>query len=204
MMIAHGVEDYSTPKRRRFTIYDRLALLRNVRRRVATGESIRCACKALNIVPKQYREWSKSSEALTAHKNPNAKSTCVGVESVLKPIEEDLLRFIFELREQGIAVSISLVAIQAARLMPEFKERPARARYQCVGRWIRKHGLVHRMGTHECQRAPSETSGMAREYVEFHRPRLSQSNRHQAFQVEDEEPVGGVDDEHRFVKCCWW
>ena len=100
MMIAHGVEDYSTPKRRRFTICDRLALLRNVRRRVATGESIRSACKALNIVPKQYREWSKSSEALTAHKNPNAKSTCVGVESVLKPIEEDLLRFIFELREQ--------------------------------------------------------------------------------------------------------
>ena len=189
-MIAHGI-DYSTTKRRRFTISDRLAIVRNVRRRIATGESIRGACKALNIIPKQYREWSKSTEALTGHANPNAKSTAPDNDSALKPIKEDLLRFIFELREQGIAVSISLVAIQAARLMPEFKEKPSRARYQSAIRlWIRKHGLVHRMGTHEYQRAPSETSGMARDYVETSRPRLSQSNRHQDFLLNmDQTPI---------------
>ena len=188
-MIAHGI-DYSRTKRRRFTISDRLAIVRNVRRHIATGESIRGACKALNIIPKQYREWSKSTEALTGHRNPNAKSTAPGNDSTLKPIEQDLLRFIFEHREQGIAVSISLVAIQAARLMPEFKEKPSRARYQSVRRWIRKHGLVHRMGIHECQRTPSETSGMARDYVQTIRPRLSQSNRHQDFLLNmDQTPI---------------
>ena len=190
-MIAHAGIAYSTTiRRRRFTISDRLAIVRNIGRRIRAGESIRSACRALNIIPKQYREWSTSTEAFMGHGNPNARSTAIGAESVLKPIEEELLRFIFELREQGIAVSISAVALQAARLMPAFKEKNSRARYQCARRWVRKHGLVHRMGTHECQRAPSETYGMARDYVHTIRPRLLQSNRHQDFILNmDQTPI---------------
>jgi hypothetical protein len=57
------------------------------------------------------------SATLTAHANANAKSVCKGVTLVLAPIEDDLLKFIFELREQGFAVSISAVVIQATRLL---------------------------------------------------------------------------------------
>lgn len=180
---------HPSSKRRRFSNAERLAIVRNVRRRVQAGESIRSACGALNIIPKQYREWSKTSSAIINHSS-NAKSICKGPASILTLIEEDLLKFIFELREQGFAVSISAVVIQASRLMPEFQRKSTHARYQCVRRWIRKHSLVHRMGTHESQRSPSETAGMALDYVEIIRPRLGQSNRHQDFIINmDQTPI---------------
>ena len=84
---------------------------------------------------------------------------------LLAPIEDDLFKFIFELREQGFAVSISTVIIQASRLMSEFQRKPSRARYQIVRRLIRKDSLVHRMGTDESQQSPPETAGLAQDYV---------------------------------------
>jgi hypothetical protein len=106
------------------------------------------------------------------HDNSKAESTAKGSTSVLAPIENDLLKFIFKLMEQGVAVSIADAVIQASRLMSEFKRNSSRARYQSVRRWIRKHSLVHRMGTHESQRSPSETAGLAQDYVQTIRAKL--------------------------------
>ena len=47
------------------------------------------------------------------------KEYAKGPTSVLKPIENDLLKFTIELREQGFAVSISAVVIQVSQLMSE-------------------------------------------------------------------------------------
>lgn len=177
-------------KRRRLTISERLAVVRNVKRRVDVGESIRSACRTLNIIPKQFREWTRLSTTMMAHKNSHAKSTAAGPTSIVKEIEEPLLKFIFELREQGFAVSISTIVLQASRLMPAFNRKSELARYQSVRRWIKTHSLVHRMGTHESQRSPSETSGMALDYVQTIRPRLVESNRHQDFILNmDQTPV---------------
>ena len=130
---------------------------------------------------------------LTAqHANANAKSVCKGVTSVLAPpIEDDLLKFIFELREQGFAVSISTVVIQAMRLMPaDFQCKSSRARYQCIRRWIKKHSSVHRMGTHESQQSPAGTAGIALDYVKTICPQLVQNNRYQDFILNmDQTPI---------------
>ena len=90
-------------------------MVRHVKRRLEEGGSIRSACRELNIIiPKQYREWAKMTDDFRAHGNANAKSVCLGVTSVLQPIEDDLLKFIVQLREQGFAVSIrAVVVIQA-------------------------------------------------------------------------------------------
>jgi hypothetical protein len=145
---------------------------------------------ALNIIPKQYREWLTTSRAMLEHGNSKAKRSAKGPTSVLAPNEKDLLNFIFELREQGFAVSISAVVVQASRLMSEFQRRSSRARYQSVRRWIRKHSFVHRMGTHESQRSPSETAGLAQDYVQTIRPKLVQSNRHEDYILNmDQTPV---------------
>ena len=162
--------------------FERLAIGRNVRRRVEAGESIRGARRALNIIPKQYGEWSRMSTAMMEHSSSNANSIAKGHTSVLTPIEDDQLKFIFELREQGFAVSISAVVIQASPLMViNFQLKSSWARYQCVRMWIRKHSFGHRMRTHESQQSPSETAGMALDYVQTIRPQLVQSNRHQDF-----------------------
>ena len=164
-------------KRRRFANSERLAIVRNVRRRVELGGTIRGACRALNIIPKLYREWSATLRAMMDHGTSKAKSTAKGPTSVLASIENDLLKFIFELvREQGFAVSISTVVIQASRLITAFQRKSSRARYQRVRRWIRNHSLVHRMGTHERQRSPSKTAALAQGYVQTIRLKLVQSN----------------------------
>jgi hypothetical protein len=133
-----GTHTTPTSKRRRFANSERLAIVRNVRRRrVEAGESIRGSCRSLNIIPKQYQEWLRASLAMMEHSNSNAESTANGPTSVLTPIEDDLLKFIFELREQGFAVSISAVVIQASpRLTVDFQQKSMLARYQCVQRWI--------------------------------------------------------------------
>lgn len=113
-------------KRRRFTNAERMAMVRIVKRRIAEGQSIRCVCKSLNIIPKQYREWAANSTFLIKeHSNVGAKSIHKGRVSILEPIESDLLMYIFELREQGFPVSVSNVIIKARSLMGSSFEQAA-------------------------------------------------------------------------------
>ena len=69
------------------------------------------ACKDLNIHHKQYGVWRKQMEELLQARNSKAKSLYQGCVSILKAVEEELQRFIFELREQGMSVSITMVML---------------------------------------------------------------------------------------------
>ena len=94
---------------------EKLCILRAVNRHIAEGQlSIRAACQQMKIAPKQYRTWSKNQEHLCAWKNSKAKSCDTGPNSSLQEIEKELLKFIFELREQGIPVQISTVVVKAS------------------------------------------------------------------------------------------
>jgi len=57
---------------------------------------------------------------MQARRNKKAKSMCLGLFSILHAYEEELLRYIFELRECGMAVSSKLVIIKAASLSRAF------------------------------------------------------------------------------------
>ena len=115
-------------RRRRFSNQERLALLRNAKRRVQGGESVRSICADLNIPCHSLRNWSKQSTNF-AERRPLAKSVYVGRSSDLQAIDEQLLSFLFEKREQGMAVSINMLALEAAKRSPEFRAKASRARY---------------------------------------------------------------------------
>ena len=83
----------------------------------------------------------------------------------LKAIEEPLLRFIFEMREQGMSVTTAMVVIKASKLSDEFRAKTLLARYSAVRRFLRAHSFVYRMGTHVAQRAPDEVQGEASDYM---------------------------------------
>ena len=180
-------------RRRRYSNSEKLSILRAVNRHIGEGQlSIRAACQQMKIAPKQYRTWSKNHEQLNSWNNNKAKSCDTGPNSSLYAIENELLKFIFELREQGIPVQISTVVVKASALMPSSwsKSRTQLARYQVVARWIKRHSLVHRMGTHESQKAPSETAGLAVDYMASVRPKVVQPNRSQDFILNmDQTPV---------------
>ena len=61
--------------------------------------------------------------------------------SILKEHEEVLLRFIFELREQGIQVSLGMVALKASSLSRLFKEKTTNAKEKIVSQFVASHGL---------------------------------------------------------------
>jgi hypothetical protein len=161
-------------RRRCYSNAEKLCILRAVNRHIGEGQlSIRAACQQMKIAPKQYQNtWSKNQGQLNAWKNSKAKSCDTGPNLSLQDIEKELLNFIFELREQGIPVQISAVVVKASALMqPSWSQSRTRlAKYQVVARWIKWHSLVHRMGTHESQRAPSETAALALDYMKSIRP----------------------------------
>ena len=103
-------------KRCRFSLQEKLCILQNVRRRIHNGSSQAAACRALNVHKKQVIEWKKQFQNLKESSNKKAKSLCKGRSSILVPLTDPLLSFIFELRETGMAVSINMIVLKAAHL----------------------------------------------------------------------------------------
>ena len=186
-----GTQNARTKKRRRFSLQDKMCLVRSIRRRIETENvSIRTACNDANIHHKQYLNWKKSFNAMKDAKNIKAKSNCTGRLSILKPVEQDLLQFIFELREQGMAVSHQIVMIRAASVSRPFREKSRVAQYNCARRFVKSQGLVYRMSTNESQRDPRETSAEALDFVRSVCPKLTQPCRHQDFIINmDQTPI---------------
>ena len=103
-------------KRRRFSLQEKLCILRNVRQCIDNGSSQATACCSLNVHEKQVIEWKKQFQALKRSSNQKAKSLCKGRSSILVPLTDPLLSFIFELCETSMAVSINMIVLKAAHL----------------------------------------------------------------------------------------
>jgi transposase-like protein len=129
-------------KRRHFTAQEKVCFICNVRKRLENGLSQRATCKELNIHHTLCGLWKKQMEEMRQSRNSKAKSLCQGCQSSLAPIKEVLLRFIFELREQGMGVSIAMVMLKAAH-----QEKSRIAQYNVAQQFVRHHGMVHWIGT---------------------------------------------------------
>ena len=130
------------------------------------GMSQHAACEDVNIHHTMYGVWAKKTQEMQHARNNKARSLCPGPPSVvLQPMQDELLRFIFELREQGMPVSISMVASRASQLSPAFSQKSRTAKSSAARRFVRSHSLVHRLGTHESQRSPAETAADAMDFM---------------------------------------
>jgi len=111
-------------KRCRFTLYEKMAAVRQIQRYIEEGNlSIRANCKVTNLHHKQFINWKREIVLMQERRNKKAKSLHEGPYSVLYPIEDLLLHYIFKLRECGMAVTSRLVTIKAAALCREFRDR---------------------------------------------------------------------------------
>ena len=144
----------------------------------------------LDIDPAQVRRWNKDRHKI-ATSNPNAGSLHQGMPSVLEPIEDEILFWFFELRERGMKISVRMMVLKATELAPpEFRMKSERARDQVVRRFLKAHDIVHRVVTHESQRAPHEVERQALDWMEMIRPMVTAPNRNQRFIINmDQTPV---------------
>ena len=128
-----------------------MIILCQIRHRETQGLSQRQACIATNIHEKQIIEWKQQWSKMRDTANKKAKSLCKGRPSTLVPYTNQVLSYIFELRETGMAVSYTTVLLKAASVSREFREKSRKAQYSMVKRFVKAHGLEHRMGTHKSQ-----------------------------------------------------
>jgi hypothetical protein len=87
------------------------------------------------------------------------KSIHPGPLGQLKPLQDTLLWYVFEQREQGINLNTLSLVVKASSLSPEFNAKDFVARSSAVVRFLRAHSLVYRMGTHKSQRKLDKVAG---------------------------------------------
>ena len=174
----------------KYMIQEKLMILRQVRRQMNNGASQHSECNSINMNRKLINDWNKQLPQLIDATNNKAKSLCKGMKSCLFSFSDSLLSFIFELREQGMAVNMSMILMKAAKISRQFHEKSWEAQISCVQRFMKAQGLVHELGTHESQKAPEETQTEALDFMEAICPKLQLQCRNKAFILNmDQTPI---------------
>ena len=155
------------------------------------GASIRAACSIVSIQPKQYRSWSAQLEAgLLDNPSPKALTIHKGRPSILGNVEEELVEWIFEKRETGMAISPRHIVLHACELVPELRQKTYENRIFIIRRFMKKYRFTIRAVTHECQVDPKEKAEEAEKWMESAVPRLVGSRRDKRFIINmDQTPV---------------
>ena len=108
----------------------------------------------------------------------------------MKPLENSLLRYVFEQHEQGINLSILALVVKASLLLPIFNEKHFVARVSAVKRFVFAHSLVYRMGTHVSQHKPDEVAAESSDYMDLMRQIVEGPHRDRRFIINmDQTPV---------------
>ena len=114
------------------------------------GLSLRRAALRLGVEKSTLSDWKKLlSDGTPLLSGMRKKSSHDGPLGQFAHIENELLLFIFELREQGMAVSSLMIVIKASILCAQFAAKSRVAKYAAVWRFVKAHSLVYRMGTNE-------------------------------------------------------
>ena len=122
--------------------------------------------------------------------NQQAKSLGDGVTSFPSPYTDNLLSFIFEMRETGMAVSVNSVIVKASQLSREFREKTYTARHSTMRQFINVHRFMHQMGKHLLQHQPSEMEEIANDFICVIHQKLRMSCRDQDYVINmDQTPV---------------
>ena len=180
----------STKKRRQFTLQEKLMYLQVIHWKVDKDLSLWEASKLINISHKQILDWKKQMGKMKNKNNQHAKSLGDGVTSFLSLYTDNLLSFIFKVRETGMAVSVNSIVLKASQLSREIREKTYTARHSAMHRFINVHGFVHQMGTHLSQCQLSEMEEIAADFICVTHEKLQMSYRDEAYITNmDQTPV---------------
>jgi hypothetical protein len=158
------------------------------------GVTLRQAAERLGVSHSLFVKWRQQRAAdvdpILAMLKSKKKAASAGPLGQLKPLEQALLRHIFEHREQGMTVHTFDLVVKASSLSPEFNAKHFLARCSAVKRFMRAHSIVYRMGTHQTQRKPEEVATEALDYMNLIRALLLGPHRDRHFILNmDQTPV---------------
>jgi hypothetical protein len=151
----------------------------------AEGKSLRGTAAERSVSALLLSRWEvqKVGEMDPCNKlfKSKKKANLPGPLRQLEAIKEPLLRYIFEMRKQGVIINSWGVALRASYLSPEFREKSFTARVSAVKHWLVTHSMSYRMGTHTGQRPPAKVESKACKYMAYMRRIVLGGNRDRRF-----------------------
>ncbi len=94
------------------------------------------------LLVKWEERFSLGNDPIEALLKTKKKSIHPSPCGQLKPLEEELLKYIFEQCKQGMEVSTLFLIVVALNLSTEFGEKDFVARCSAVKRFVRAHSMV--------------------------------------------------------------
>ena len=181
--------------RKSYTFKEKKRIVRLVDQyKLNQNSSQRKACEVYGVTESNYRSFRKQLASITdggVIVRSSSRQVHPGRPGLLKEHSDVLLRFVFELREQGMGVTYRMIVNKASQLSRDFREKSQTAKLHIVVRWVKTNSLVYRMGTTQSQRPPSETVHEALDYLKYvGRVKCKESNRDPRFIMNmDQTPV---------------
>ncbi len=178
-----------------YTAWHKLALL-TMAKHLRDKEGI-SLCKSAErvqvsagLLVKWEERFSLGNHPIEVLLKTKKKSIHPGPLGQLKPLEEALLKYIFEHCEQGIKVSTLSIVVVASNISTKFGKKDFVARCSTVKHFVRAHSLVYQMGVHHCQRKQEEVEVEASDYMRLIRTFLFGPHRDRRFILNmDQTPV---------------
>ena len=173
------------------SVREKIEIVKYAAKKKAEKWSIRQIGRHRKVSERSIRNWIKDYKNLIAFDNQRAmKMRKTFAKSQLAVIQDELLNFIFERREQGYAVIPRTLILKASTLLPEFSVKNLDAQKSALRRFLVKSNLVYRIGTHVSQKSPLEAVSDAQDFVEIVRPFLYGPSRHPKYILNmDQTPV---------------
>ena len=106
----------------------------------------------------------------------NMRKIHLGHPGLLVPMDNHLLRHVFELCEQGMVVIMQIVSRRASDLCRIFRTNLDGAKSLIVHEWFKAQGLRYLMGTNESQCSHVEAASDALNFMQKIRKTVSETN----------------------------
>ena len=169
----------------RYTARRKRGLIATSKRMMAEGMTLCAAASELCVSVTNLLRWTLHGlgemDRLDKILRSKKKAALTGPSSQLKAIEDGLLRYIFEKREQGVEIKVFTVVLRASYMSPELREKSFTARCSFVKRFLFAHSFSYRMGTHTSQRPPAKVEREAFDFMRFMRVIVSSGTRDRHF-----------------------
>ena len=177
--------------RPRYSIRERVEIVKYAAKKKAEKWSIRRIAGQRKVDEKSIRNWIKDYKNMISFDNQRSMNMrTIFAKSQLAVIEEEILKFIFERREQGYAVTPRTLSLKASALLPEFSIKTLDAKKSAIRRFLTNANLVYRISTHVSQKSPLLAVSDAIDFVEIVRPFLYGPSRHPKYILNmDQTPV---------------
>jgi hypothetical protein len=160
-----------------YTARRKLTLLKMAKRLqdeegILLHKSAECVQVSALLLTRWAELFSLGSNPIKALLKNKKKSVHLGPLGQLKPLEEALLRYIFEQRKQGIKISTLSIVVVASNHSTKFGKKDFVARCSAVKHFVCAHLLVYQMGTHVCQRKLEKVKAEASDFMRLICPLL--------------------------------